>query len=266
MLHGLTQINLELTSRCDKHTLCAFCGHQDPEIYPTIRFGDMRIDLVERLAAALPPGIVVQFHRDGDPLAFPLIAEVLPLFSRQIRSLVTHGERLGDPRGLSIIGLCESVTVSIFRGDPDRDRQLTALKTFLDAKGESLPRVYLKVVGDMTDDELTPYLELHVPLMRRLIHVPTGNDKYAHHLPTMPEHGICLDLLHHPSISWDGRVYLCNRLDTADRGMIGSLTTHTLDELWNGPLRAAAIQHHLNGRRDLVPPCVGCTYYGVPTT
>ena len=265
MLNGLTQINVELTSRCDKSTLCTFCGHQDPEIYPTIRFGDMRIDLLERLAAALPPGIVVQFHRDGDPLAFPLIAEVLPLFARQIRSIVTHGERLGDPRGLSIIGLCESVTVSVFRGDPDRILQLTALRTFLKEKGDALPRVHLKVVGDMSSVDLDSYLALDVPIMRRKIHVPIGNSRYAGGLPAMPEHGICLDLLHHPSVAWDGRVYLCNRLDTKDAGLIGNLTHHSLDTIWNGPLRAAAIAHHLHGRRDLVPPCVGCLYYGIPT-
>jgi len=165
---------------------------------------------------------------------------------------------------VSIIGVCESVTVSIFRADPDRDLQLASLRSFLQQKGDRLPRVFIKVVGDMSDEELRDYKALDLPIIRRKIHLPIGNSKYAGGLPTMPEHGLCLDLLHHPSISWDGRVYLCNRLDTKDAGLIGNLNEESLDSIWNGKLRADYIQKHLEGRRDEVPPCKGCLYYGIP--
>ena len=267
MLHGLSQINLELTSRCDKHTLCAFCGHQDPAVFPTLKFGDMTDTLLNRLStdlSGLGRSLVVQFHRDGDPLASPHLRAALSYFSFHIRSIVTHGERLAE-RANELIDNCESVCVSIFRGDPDRDLQLTALRGFLDAKGDRLPRVFVKVVGDMSDDELRPYTDLSLPVLRRAIHSPMGNAKYAHRVPTMPEHGLCLDLLHHPSIAWDGRVYLCNRLDTKDAGLIGNLNEESLDAIWNGKLRADYIQKHLEGRRAEVPPCKDCRYYGVPT-
>ena len=102
--------------------------------------------------------------------------------------------------------------------------------------------------------------------MRRAIHVPFGNSKYAKRLPQMPEHGLCEDLLHHPSVAWDGRVYLCNRLDTQDKGLIGNLNEESLDSIWNGKLRAEYIQKHLEGRRAEVPPCKDCLYYGIPTS
>lgn len=267
MLSGLSQINLELTSRCDKATLCAFCGHQDPSVHPTLRYGDMAWDLLCAIAHDLQPlgrELVVQFHRDGDPLAYDLLASALEICEDHIRSIVTHGERLAD-RAMDLIGKCEAVTVSIFRGDPDRELQLTALRDFLKIKGGKLPRVFLKVVGDMTDAELQPYINLDVPILRRLIHVPNGSSKYAHRLPTMPEHGLCLDLLHHPSVAWDGRVYLCNRLPTHDAGLIGNLNEESLDAIWNGKLRADYIQAHLEGRRADVPPCKDCLYYGVPS-
>lgn len=267
MLNGLTQLNIELTSRCDKHTLCAFCGHQDPSVHPTLSFGDMDAVLWHRLAAdvrEIGRHLVVQFHRDGDPLAYRAIQEPLEYFWANIRSIVTHGERLAE-RADQLIGHCESVCVSIFRGDPDRDLQLTALRRFLEIKGDKLPRVFVKVVGDMTDDELRPYTDLSVPVLRRAIHTPMGNAKYAHRVPTLPEHGLCLDLLHHPSIAWDGRVYLCNRLDTHDLGLIGNLNEESLDRIWNGTLRADYLQKHVAGRRDDVPPCKGCLYYGIPT-
>ena len=118
----------------------------------------------------------------------------------------------------------------------------------------------------MSDDELRDYTQLQVPLMRRLIHLPQSNAKYSHRLPVMPETGMCLDLLHHPSIAWDGRVFLCNRLDTRDLGLIGNLNEESLDAIWNGKLRADYIQKHLEGRRAEVPPCKDCLYYGIPTS
>lgn len=265
MLSGLSQINLELTSRCDKQTLCAFCGHQDPLVHPNLKFGTMRWELLEELSAAIPPGVIVQFHRDGDPLAFPHVGKALDLFHANLRSLVTHGERLAQ-KADEVIGHCETVTVSIFRGDPDARLQLASLRTFVEKKGDRVPRLLLKVVGDMDDGDMQPYLALGVPLMRRLLHVARSNARYARSLPAMPEHGVCLDLLHHPSVAWDGRVYLCNRLDTKDRGLIGHLALDSLDAIWNGPLRRQYLQHHLIGNRGAVPPCADCEYYGVPTT
>ncbi len=268
MLHGLTQLNVELTSRCDKRTLCGFCGHQDPSIYPTIRFGEIKEELVKNLAFECYPlgkSLVVQFHRDGDPLAASddCLCGALFDFRDNIRSIVTHGERLAE-RAQDLIEKCEAITVSIFRRDPDRDVQLTALRAFLKEKQARLPNVVLKVVGDMSDGELDAYEGLDLPIIRRRLHVPFANSKYAHGAPSMPEHGVCLDLLHHPSVAWDGRVYLCNRLDTHDDGLIGDLNANTLDTIWNGALRASYVQAHVTGLRATVPPCTTCTYYGIP--
>lgn len=270
MLNGLTQLNVELTSRCDRHTLCAFCGHQDPAIHPTLRFGDMEMTMVYRLAMEvrdLQRSVVVQFHRDGDPLAVQdtFLQIALQYFQANIRSVVTHGEQLAV-KGWALIDNCESVTVSIFRGDPDRDRQVASVRGFLALKGDKLPRVFLKIVGDMSDDDFAPYHDLALPVLRRLIHTPASNAKYARALPAMPEHGLCLDLLHHPSVAWDGRVYLCNRLDTKDAGLIGNLHEKSLDTIWNGLVRADYVQSHLEGRRQDVPPCKDCQYYGIPTS
>ena len=269
MLNGLTQLNIELTSRCDKQTLCGFCGHQDPAVHPTLRFGEIDPAFIMKIAVEVFPlrtSCVVQFHRDGDPLAASVktLNMALGAFASNLISIVTHGERLGA-RAHELIGNCQSVCVSIFRGDPDRELQLQSLTEFLKQKGDRLPKVLLKVVGDMHDDELAPYVALDLPIMRRLIHLPTGNNKYAHRSPTMPEHGLCEDLLHHPSIAWDGRVYLCNRLDTKDLGLIGNLNEESLDAIWNGKLRADYLQKHLDGRRKDVPPCADCLYYGIPT-
>jgi radical SAM protein with 4Fe4S-binding SPASM domain len=267
MLHGLSQINVEISSVCAKRTKCYFCGHQDPTIHTKLQFGKMDTRLMQRIAQELRPlgkHLVWQAHRDGDPVDADNLLQSLELFDAHIRSIVTHGCSLAE-HAQKIIGRVEALTVSIFRGDPDREIQLASLRSFLEQKGDKLPRVLLKVVGDMSDEELADYTALPVPIIHRKIHVPFGNSKYANGVPTMPEHGVCLDLLHHPSIAWDGRVFLCNRLDVKDAGLIGNLNEDSLDAIWNGKLRADYIQQHLEGRRAEVPPCKECRYYGIPT-
>ncbi len=267
MLSGLSQINVEISSICQKRTKCGFCGHQDPSIHPTLRFGTMSRLMMVSLRQELKPlgkHVIVQAHRDGDPCDSDELGYFLERFRENIRSVVTHGCSLVD-RAEDIIGNCEAVCVSIFRGDPDRELQLTALREFMKVKGEKLPRVLLKVIGDMNDDELHPFLSMDLPILQRRLHLSSGNSRYVGGMPTMFEHGICDDLLHHPSISWDGRVYLCNRLDTKDAGLIGNLNEESLDSIWNGKLRADYIQKHIEGRRADVPPCKDCLYYGVPS-
>lgn len=261
-LSGLSQINLELSSRCNKTVLCAFCGHQDANINPGLVYGDIEFSLLERVRSQLTPGIVVQFHRDGEPTVYPRLRDALSLFSGFVTSVVTHGENLVR-RANDLINLCTTLTVSVFRGDPDGPMQFEIVKEFLRLKGVQSPMVLIKIVGDYPN---SPWEDLHVPIIRRLIHQPTGNTKYAHHAPTIPEVGICLDALHHPSIDWRGRVFLCNRLDPADANYLGSLREQSLESIWNGERRRVWVLAHSQGRRDLASDlCKTCTFYGVPS-
>ncbi len=258
MLNGLSQINLELTSRCDKS--CSFCGHQNPDINKTLKYGDMDLDILTKIWEQTPKDIVVQFHRDGEALIYPHLCTALNLFSSNIRSIVTNGKKLVE-KSYEIIDNCETLTISAFRGDPDGPEQLRILSEFLKIKCDRKPQVMVKWVGD---GDASEYEALGVRVIRRLIHVPDGNYKYAHHLPTVPEIGICLDFLHHPSVDWQGNVYVCNRLDTENKGLLGNLNENTLDELWNGEKRQDWLQAHIIGRRDLASPlCRGCEFWGI---
>jgi radical SAM protein with 4Fe4S-binding SPASM domain len=264
MLSGLAQLNLELTSRCDKTHLCPMCGHQDQAINP-ITYGDMDIALLKVIRLQLNPGITISFHRDGEPTAYPRLREGLEIFSGFTVSLVTHGLNLGR-LAEDIIGRCTTVTVSVFRGDQDARAQLDSLARFLQIKGDRLPQVQVKIVGDMLQDGIEEYEALGVRVLRRLIHVPIDNSKYAHRSPVVPEVGICLDALHRPTIAQDGRMYLCNRLDAQGHGYIGDANTESLEAIWNGPTRQRMIEAHKAGRRDLANPlCATCKHWGTPS-
>ncbi len=133
-------------------------------------------------------------------------------------------------------------------------------------KGDRAPHVQVKIVGDMEQDGVEEYEALGVRVIRRLIHVPINNSKYAHRLPTVPEVGICLDALHRPTIDWTGNVYLCNRLDPRHDLYLGSARTETLDAIWNGATRHTMIAAHQQGRRDLANPrCATCQHWGTPS-
>lgn len=264
MLSGLAQLNLELTSRCDKTHLCQMCGHQDQNINPII-YGDMDFELLEKIRSQLSPGVTISLHRDGEPTAYPQLREALDLFEGFTTSIVSHGLNLLR-RADEIIEHCTTLTVSVFRGDQDGSAQLSALSGFLARKGSRAPQVQIKIVGDLSAEELAPYEALGVRIIRRLIHVPISNAKYAHRNPTIPESGICLDALHRPTIDWEGSMFLCNRLDAARHGYLGSMVTDSLDDLWNGAIRMRMIEAHKQGRRDLATPlCATCLHWGVPS-
>lgn len=257
---NISQINLELSSRCDK--ACSFCGHQNPDINTALEYGDAKMDLVLRVREQVAVGTVIQLHRDGEPLVYPYLKEALMSLSGHITNIITNGKKLVE-KADEIIGFCDTLTVSAFRGDPDGPEQLEILREFLEIKGDRKPYTMVKWVGD---GDAAPYEVLGVRVIRRLIHLPSGDTKYAHHDPTVPEIGVCLDFLFHPSIDWKGNVYICNRLSADKDAMLGNIYEQTLDEMWASNKRKRWLSAHLRGRRDLASPlCHGCKFWGVPS-
>ena len=80
-LHGLGNVNVELTNRCNKK--CWMCGRRKVECdYPelALQYGDMDFELVNKIASQLPPNIVVQLHNNGEALVYPRFGEAVKLF------------------------------------------------------------------------------------------------------------------------------------------------------------------------------------------
>lgn len=259
--NGLTTVNVELTSRCNKD--CWMCGRRkvDRE-YPelTLKYGDMDFSLLESIAQQLPEGIVVQLHNNGEPLLYPRFKEAAGLFSRQIRCMDTNGKLIVQ-KSEEIIDNLDTLTISTFENDQEADEQYDLIKEFQEIKGARKPNIIIRCLGNM---DLERYKELGCIIATRILHSPMGSFKYQKKT-TVPEIGICLDFLNHLVIRSNGKVFICVRFDPKGLGIIGDCTTTPLIDIWNSPERKEWLQYHKEGKRNKVPLCRSCEFWGVPT-
>lgn len=259
--NGLTTVNVELTNRCNKE--CWMCGRrkidrENPEI--AMEYGDMDFELVESVAEQLPEAIVVQLNNNGEPLLYPKFGEAAQLFRRQIRCMDTNGKLIVE-RADEIIGNLETLTISTFENDKEGDEQYKLIEEFLKIKKDRKPNVIIRCLGKMDVDR---YKKLGCIIATRILHSPMGSFGYKKN-PTVPEVGICLDLLNHMVIRRDGKVSICVRLDPRGLGVIGDSTTTPLVDIWNSPERKKWLKLHIEGKRHNVPLCSYCDFWGVPT-
>lgn len=260
-LQGLSTINIELTSRCNKN--CWMCGRRKVDRdYPELAldYGDMAFDLLQSIAKQIPPGIVVQFHRDGEALMYERFGQAAALFPNNIRNIVTNGKLLLE-KADEIIGNLETLSVSIFEKDPEADEQYAIITRFLARKKDRKPFVTLRMIGDVDESRYAHLGQLHI---HRVLHSPMGSFAYRKRRPTIPEIGICWDFLQHPCINRKGELSICVRFDPTGLGILGNLREHSLEELWNGETRRQWLAWHVAGTRGKVPLCAQCEYWGVP--
>ncbi|MBI5788352.1 MAG: SPASM domain-containing protein [Candidatus Schekmanbacteria bacterium] len=261
-LAGLANINVELTSRCNKS--CWICGRRrvDKE-YPelALQYGDMAFELLEKIAAQVLPNIVIQLHNNGEALLYPRFGEAVKLFNQQITNVVTNGKLLVE-KADEIIDNLDTIAISIFENDPEADAQYKIIEQFLKVKGERKPFTILRLNGEV---DPAGYKKFNLPLATRILHSPMGSFNYRQQEPTVPEIGICLDFLNHLAINRQGKASICVRFDPEGRGIIGNIAEQSLVEIWNSPKRLEWQEYHKQGRRDQIPLCSYCHFWGVPT-
>ena len=239
------------------------CGRRkiDRE-YPEIatNYGNMDFNLVEEIANQLPLNIVIQFHVNGESMLHPRFGEAVNLFSGQIKCIDTNAKLLVE-KADEIISNLDTLTVSVIENDSEGDEQYELVKEFLDIKGGRKPLMVYRLLGKV--DKPERWENLPGIVCTRVLHDPMGSFKYKKK-PTIPEIGICLDLLNHMAIDRFGKVSCCVRFDPKRLGVIGDANTTLLADIWNGEKRYEWIKHHLEGRRDKVPLCSFCQFWGVP--
>jgi len=280
-MNGLSRINVELTSRCQKACWC--CGRRKIEAKrPGVErpvWGDMDLSMVASIARQVPAKpFVVQFHWNGEPLLYDWLDTALGYFSHCFRALNTNGKLLVK-KADQIIGNLDTLTLSVIESDPEADEQLEILKEFLKIKGDRPPFMVYRLLGNVEPRPWKAFAKNRGGIVAtRLLHDPLGSFGYEKPV-TIPEIGICLDLLHSVAVDRHGHVCHCVRLDAdkvrineAPRSTIGHIDNATLEEIVTGVdthkathPRMEYIRKHLLGQRDEVPLCASCEFYGVPT-
>ena len=265
MLSALSTINVELTNRCQKN--CSMCGRRkverDYEELAKLYTKDMDFALIEKIAKELEPypGIVVQFHNDGDSLLYPRLGDALKLFPGQIKSLNTNGILLVEK--FEEIKFLDTIVISMFQFDPDAEEQLVTLKEYMAKRDPNeKPNVIIRCLGNIKESLMKEYEKLNCIMPKRMFHSAMGSFNYKKK-PTIPEIGICLEMLHHPAINVDGDVSICVRFDPHKKGKLGNVNESTLDEIWNSPKRKEWLDHHIRGQRAKHPLCAKCEFWGI---
>lgn len=261
-LSGLCNVNVELTSRCNKD--CWMCGRRKVERgYPelTLKYGDMNFDLVRRISEQLPPNIIVQLHNNGEALLYPKFAEAVNLFKQQITNIVSNGKLLVE-KADEVIDNLDTLAISVIENDPEADEQYEIIEEFSKMKGDKKPFTILRLNGEVNQER---YKKFGLNLATRILHSPLGSFNYKKRSPTIPEIGICLDFLHHLAINSEGKVSICVRFDPKGIGVIGDANIQSLEEIWNSPKRMEWLKYHKKGRRGKIPLCSYCHFWGVPT-
>lgn len=257
----ISTINIELTSRCNKE--CFMCGRRKidkefPEI--AMNYGDMDFSLLTSIAKQILPGTVVQFHYNGEPLLYPKIKEALDLFPHCIRCLDTNGKLLVE-KANDIIDRLDSITISVIENDKESNEQFQNVIKFLEIKGNKKPIMVYRLLGEVSCSER--WYNLQGTVATRILHHPLGSYKYEKKT-TVPEIGICLEVLHHIAIDRFGKVHTCVRFDPKNENVIGDLTKDDLFSILNGKERTNLTKAHKEGRRKEIPFCNKCDFWGVP--
>jgi len=240
------------------------CGRRERDkLYGPQEYGDMNLGLVEEIAAQVPEGISVQLHNNGEPLLYPQFGTAVHYFRNHVTNIVTNGKLLVE-KSAQIIEHLDTLSVSIFEGDTERDEQFEILKEFLKIKGAHKPFVTARLIGAVNNK---PYEELGLQVIRRTLHLPRGSVGYRRE-PTIPEVGYCWDLATRLAIDYKGDVSVCVRFDPERELVLGNLydLDTTLDELWNCDKRKRMLEAHIRGERKNVPYCGDkCEYWGIAT-
>jgi radical SAM protein with 4Fe4S-binding SPASM domain len=285
MISGLSVINIELSSRCNKN--CWMCGRRQEGFHQD--FGDMDKELAIEIAKQIPKGTLVQFHNNGEPLLYPHLYEVLTKYKHCIRHFDTNGKLLVE-RASDIIDNLDVVTISVIENDEEQDSQYDTVRKFLEIKGDKKPKLVYRLLGDTGKlDSLKPspvfsqysvavrqasieiqqrtrverWYTLPGLVAKRILHSPKGSYEYEKTV-TIPEHGICLDLLSHLVIDRFGNVFPCVRFNPERYNLLGNIKFLTLDQMWNGEIRQTLIREHTKFNRKCSDLCKFCDFYGVP--
>jgi len=232
--------------------------------------GHMELELVHAIATQIPPRVTACLHWNGESLCHPQVGMALSYFKHTFTTLNTNGILLVQ-KANEIIGNLDNLTLSVVQDDPEASEQWETLQEFLALKGDLRPKMVYRLLGDVDPE---PWKTLPGLVATRILHAPEMSRNYERPV-TVPEDGVCRDMMSTVAIDFQGNVNHCVRFDPEGLGRIGELTgprKASLEEIvesiqhwqWHDHPRQGYIDRHISGQRDMVPLCKGCDFWGVP--
>ncbi|MEJ2655571.1 MAG: SPASM domain-containing protein [Desulfobacterales bacterium] len=268
---GISTINIELTSRCNKK--CHMCGRRKLEkenLDYESTMGDMEWNTFAKIVEQIEAGMVVQLHWNGEPT----LSNFLFAASCTIRGMGafacmdTNGLLLG--KKADDLEHFSSITVSVIQGDSQEnyDRQMAQIRFFMETNRFlgffPQQKINIRALGEIPLSFYQLAGEYGIDIIPRIFHAPEMSRDYQKQV-TMPEIGVCLDLLHHPAIDRHGNLFPCVRFNPEGLNCLGNVNEHSIADLLSGEIRTEMIRKHFEGRRNEVPLCNTCHYWGLPT-
>ena len=238
------------------------CGRRkmEQELPDLCEWGDMAFPMVEEIARQIPPGTIIQMHNNGEPMLYPRLGEAMLAFSHCIRQFNTNAKLLIE-KADEIIGNLEILTISVIEDDPEGDEQYEIVREFLRIKGDCSPKLVYRLLGKVDKEER--WCKLPGKIAKRVLHSPDGSRDYRRSV-TIPEVGICLDLLTHLAIDRYGNISLCVRFDPTGELRLDNIDKISLEEAWNGAKRQEYLAKHIGNGRSSCPGCDKCDFWGIP--
>lgn len=219
--------------------------------------------MVKYIAGQVPPGIFVQFHINGEPLLYPKLPAALAAFRHCYSGLDTNGKLL--LKRSKTLALLDTLTISIIQDDKEGEEQLETVTKYLKTV-KKRPLIVFRMLGEI-NERLINYRALAdrygCIIVHRVLHSPDGSHDYEKPV-TIPEIGVCFEMLHKLAIDRHGNVSPCVRYDPEGLNIMGNISNNLLTEIWHSPKRREWVNSHLAGERDAVPLCAGCDYWGIP--
>ena len=111
----------------------------------------------------------------------------------------------------------------------------------------------------------TRWLKLPGTIARRTLHDPEGSRNYRKPA-TIPEMGVCLEVISHMAIDRFGDVYPCVRFNPDKHILLGNANDTPLIDIWNGEVRQKLLKEHREGNRNGNELCANCHFWGIPTS
>ena len=224
-------------------------------------WGDMPLELVYSIAKQIPHGVFIQLHNSGEPLLYPHFEDAMRVFISHYTGLNTNGKLLLE-KNKTIRAHLSSVTISVIPDDPEGGGQLLIAGEFLEL--ENRPLTVFRLLGDIDDGRrllIEKWAKRYpgVIVCNRSLHAPEGSHDYEKPV-TIPEIGVCLEMLHKLAVDRFGNVYPCVRYDPERKNLLGNLNVQSLASIWAGGVRAQWVRWHIEGERNRVPLCQSCHF------